>query len=389
MSQNPLDPPEPPQRQFKGVWLCAAILDDGRLSPAAKILLAEIDSLTHAEKACYASNEFLAKRLHVTAVHMNGLLSDLTRAGYLIRLAFTGRQTRRCIHPIFSSNAETVHDLLSQYNVRLPERRPGEADPTQGSLGKKPKAETGVRVGKKDKAALAQKTRLPLEKTQPEISNTDTKEKTTTTPIEGGQAKGPPPAAADPPGVVVVDSLEDGFKEEERRIEALMESLAPGFVLNGHRFKLSRRQMEEVRACAKGNGLGYVQEKLTLTRAEAKKNPVKFLMDALAEDWQLPITIGKQPKEPKPELKPEEPPSALADFSAELAWWQSATDAQREEILKDPRFDLYRKSMRRGVTTASLGLPVLRQVLAERAHQATCAATASISPQQPEEQAAA
>ena len=78
----------------------------------------------------------------------------------------------------------------------------------------------------------------------------------------------------------------------------------------------------------------------------------------------------------------------LPDFSAELAWWQSASPAQREDILSDPRFDLYRHRMRNGVTAASLGLPVLREVLAELAQQAACAATALASAQQPEQAAA-
>jgi hypothetical protein len=82
---------------------------------------------------------------------------------------------------------------------------------------------------------------------------------------------------------------------------------------------------------------------------------------------------------------PSEPPT---DFSPELAWWQSAIDAQREDILRDPRFDLNRHRMRKGVTAASLGLPVLREVLAELAQEAACAATEMVKAQQPEQEAA-
>src|SRR4051794_39263324 len=119
MSGPVLDPPAP-QRQFKGVWLCAAVLDDEALSPAEKILLAEIDSLTHPEKACYASNEFLAKRLHLSAAHMRDTLAELTSNGYLIRISFTGRVTLRCVHPTLSGNPQCINGLLEVYGIKLP-----------------------------------------------------------------------------------------------------------------------------------------------------------------------------------------------------------------------------------------------------------------------------
>jgi hypothetical protein len=43
------------KRAFKGVWICAAIFLDEKLTPAEKILLAEIDSLTTDEQGYYAS----------------------------------------------------------------------------------------------------------------------------------------------------------------------------------------------------------------------------------------------------------------------------------------------------------------------------------------------
>src|SRR5438128_2510285 len=44
------------KRAFKGIWICAAIFLDEKLTPAEKILLAEIDSLTTEDHGCYASN---------------------------------------------------------------------------------------------------------------------------------------------------------------------------------------------------------------------------------------------------------------------------------------------------------------------------------------------
>lgn len=169
-----------PKRQFKGVWLCVALLDDEGLSPAEKILLAEVDSLTHPEKGCYANNDFLSKRLHVTKIHINGLLSDLTRSGYLIRLGFNGRQTFRCVHPALSSNAATVHALMKTKGIetygvpdkaRLLKLKPSEKG--QGSLGKK------------DNPDLSKKTNQGYEKRQTEISNRENSLGTNKNPING------------------------------------------------------------------------------------------------------------------------------------------------------------------------------------------------------------
>jgi hypothetical protein len=153
------------------------------------------------------------------------------------------------------------------------------------------------------------------------------------------------------------------------------------------------RQRAKAEACAKSRGMAFVREQADIVRT---KPDVRNLAGAFEkacdspEGWKRPKGAAKKPARPKAaEPKPEEAPSeAPADFSAELAWWQSATDAQREDVLRDPRFDLYRKSMRKGVTAASLGLPVLREVLAELAQEAACAATALVRAPQSQEEAA-
>jgi hypothetical protein len=114
---------------------------------------------------------------------------------------------------------------------------------------------------------------------KPYTKNTD-KEITTTTPHE--QAKAMTLVAGEKQDVVV-DPFEGGFEEESQRIDDLMKSLASGFTLNGRQFKLSSHQMNEVQACAKRNGAAYVEERIKYARTEAKKNPVTFLMNSLAE----------------------------------------------------------------------------------------------------------
>src|ERR1700751_481839 len=92
------------KRAFKRVWICAAIFLDEKLTPAEKILLAEIDSLTSDDHGCYASNAHFAKRLGVTESRANHVLARLTRKGYIVRVCCDGRLTQRVLAPQYSSN---------------------------------------------------------------------------------------------------------------------------------------------------------------------------------------------------------------------------------------------------------------------------------------------
>ena len=74
------------KRAFKGVWL-RCYLSRWRQTPAEKILLAEIDSLTSDDRGCYASNAHFAKRLAVTESRANHIVARLTRGGYIIQCA--------------------------------------------------------------------------------------------------------------------------------------------------------------------------------------------------------------------------------------------------------------------------------------------------------------
>ena len=92
------------KRVFKGVWLCAAIYESQGLSAVEKLLLAEIDALTTDTDACYATNAHFSGRLGITVTRVDHLLGKLTRFGYIIRVSFDGRVTRRVLAPEYSSN---------------------------------------------------------------------------------------------------------------------------------------------------------------------------------------------------------------------------------------------------------------------------------------------
>ena len=92
------------KKGFKGVWLCAAIYESSELSAVEKLLLAEIDALTTDTDACYATNAHFSERLGVTVTRVDHLLGKLTRLGYIVRVSFDGRVTRRVLAPEYSSN---------------------------------------------------------------------------------------------------------------------------------------------------------------------------------------------------------------------------------------------------------------------------------------------
>jgi hypothetical protein len=221
-----------------------------------------------------------------------------------------------------------------------------------------------------------------------EIQKKEIQKETTTTPRACACATAEPPVAPAPSSsfssVDDVDEDPSGHLSPGDRAE--LDRIALEFGSDG-------RQRAKAEACAKSRGMAFVREQADIVRT---KPDVRNLAGAFEkacdspDGWKRPKAAAKKPARPKAaEPKPEEAPSEpQADFSAELAWWQSTTDAQREAILRDSRFDLYRKSMRKGVTAASLGLPVLREVLAALAQGASCAATVLERAQPPEAAAA-
>jgi hypothetical protein len=187
------------------------------------------------------------------------------------------------------------------------------------------------------------------------------------------------------PSVAVATEEPSGELSAEDRLE--LDRFALEFGSDG-------RQKAKTVSTAKRRGMKFVREQADIVRSQEKeiRNPAGAFEKACEseEGWKRRKTADKKStrqKAPQPKLE-EATSKPQADFSDELAWWQSATEAQREDILRDPRFDVFRPSMRKGVTAASLGLPVLREVLAELAHKAACAATEMVKAQPPEAAAA-
>lgn len=78
-------------RDFKGIWIPAAIWLDDRLSAQEMVILAEIDSLDK-EDGCWASNEYLAKFCKCSASTVSRAITNLKKCGYIRVESFDGRK---------------------------------------------------------------------------------------------------------------------------------------------------------------------------------------------------------------------------------------------------------------------------------------------------------
>jgi hypothetical protein len=286
-----------PARKFKGVWICATLFDHPGLSYADKFLIAEIDSLTDKDKACWASNEFLAKRLKVAPKYMNNMLARLTADGFLHRLAFDGRSTLRCVSPEISSNPSASRQLIKKYSTH-----------------KNVKAEH--RVHKNVKAQFTRELNLSSQKCEPEISNRETQKRN-----DDDQLKLHAQVAMTPSVVVVASSWPDDDDDPAEIVEKLTQKL-----------KLSYDQSKKVEFYLDQNGKGYVLEKVALTRSKDLRNAGGFFMQALEKDYQEPV---KNVKPPPPAKKKRVPPHA--EEQPDTGEERAQTRAKLREFIKTLR----------------------------------------------------
>jgi len=97
------------KRDFKGVWIPAALWLEPDTNITEKCLLVEIDSLDNdPEKGCFASNEYLGKFIGVSAGRCANMVSDLKKRGYVEQVFFDGRN-RGLRVPILHEFSKNLH----------------------------------------------------------------------------------------------------------------------------------------------------------------------------------------------------------------------------------------------------------------------------------------
>jgi Helix-turn-helix domain len=277
------------QRAFKGVWVCAAIFLDERLSPAEKMLLAEIDSLTTDDHGCYANNAHFAKRLGVAESRANHVVARLTREGYIVRVCYDGRVTQRVVAPEYSSNPATSRRLIERHR-RLAKNSSSELSHSEDSNSDLLKTAT-LNCQKEQSRPAKNNRALLLEKVPTENTN----RKTTTTintseenkPVEASSSRSASPS-------VLSGGLEEPAAEtldELGRANAQSDALALHL---GKEFRLTGKQRQAVTEYCESHGQEYVVGKAEIVRSAPRKNAAGALFAALREDWQPPVETGKR-----------------------------------------------------------------------------------------------
>ena len=278
------------KRAFKGVWICAAIFLDGRLTPAEKILLAEIDSLTSDDRGCYASNAHFAKRLAVTESRANHIVARLTRDGYIIRVRCDGRLTQRVVAPQYSSNPATSRRLIERHR-RLAKNRSSELSHSEDSNSELLKIATPS-FQKQQPRTVENSRALLLEKVPTESTNRK-RENTTTTTYEENKPKGASSSRCASLSVLSGGAEEPAAEASDELGLANARGDALAFQL-ARDFRLTGKQRQTVIEYCESHGRAYVLGKAEIVRSAPRKNAAGALLGALREDWQPPVERGKR-----------------------------------------------------------------------------------------------
>jgi hypothetical protein len=267
--------PPVPQRQFKGVWICAALWVHPDLTPTEKCLIAEIDSLCGDREPCFAGNDYLAKHLRLSPAHMRDTLAKLTGLGYLIRLAFTGRRTLRCVCPELSSDPLASKVLIKRYQLHGSRDHNGFKIPRpEARYRVNPIPEPSYRVN--PIAGIGQIRQQTSDISDTEISNRDTSRETTTR--SGSRSPAKNGNGADHPPVVVASF----FVSEEDKPEDVLDKLTEKFGLSKPQRRLVTEHFDQE------GGLGYVIEKAKIVLSKPRKNAGGAFEKALRDDWKAP-----------------------------------------------------------------------------------------------------
>ena len=276
---------EADKRGFKGVWLCAAIYESHTLSAVEKLLLAEIDALTTETDACYATNAHFSDRLGVTVTRVDHLLSKLTRLGYIIRISFDGRVTRRVVASEYSSNPGHSIALMG---TKLRQSRSVKND--RAALSKITEQDC-----RNQQTSSAKNSRAPyIEKIPEQTSTLETTTATTIGPELDNQKRGGENATEASSSRRFLAGEESTEWQRDRNcgseagnVSALVDQLV-------REYGLSQKQRRFLCEYCDSRGGEYVRRKAEIVRAQPRRNAAGALLAALQDDWQPPVAIKGQ-----------------------------------------------------------------------------------------------
>lgn len=265
-------------RGFKGVWVCAAIFLDEGLSPAEKMLLAEIDSLTTEDHGCYASNAHFGKRLGLADSRANHVLARLTRDGYVVRVCYDGRTTQRVVAPEYSSNPATSRRLIQRQKDergRVAKNSRSELSHSDDSNSELLKIATPSGQ-KQQPRTVENRSALLLEKVPTESTNRK-RENTTTITYEENK-----PKEASSSRCASLSILSGGAEEPAAEASDKLEMAnAQGNAITlelGREFRLTGKQRQTVTEYCSSHGQAYVLSKAEIVRSAPRKNAAGALL---------------------------------------------------------------------------------------------------------------
>jgi hypothetical protein len=102
------------KKEFKGIFVSAAICRSGDFNPTEKLFLGEIDSLSKYSQ-CRASNAHLGKRIGLSKSAADHMAADLTKRGAIVRLVFNGKVLRRIVRPDLSDKPTRNQRYIKEY----------------------------------------------------------------------------------------------------------------------------------------------------------------------------------------------------------------------------------------------------------------------------------
>jgi hypothetical protein len=256
------------------VWLCAAIYESQELSPIEKLLLAEIDALTTDANACYASNAHFSNRLGITVTRVNHLLGKLTRLGYIVRVSFDGRVTRRLLAPEFSSNPGNSIALM-----RNAQRQIRSVKNNRAALSETAEQDCDNRKGGTVKNSRATYTKkIPKENTNLETTTTCNSDSNNHNG-SGGEAT---EASSSRRFLDGDKSSRPQSDPAAKNPSALVDQLV-------REYGLSKKQRQTVEEYSASLGQEYVRRKVEIVKSQPRRNAARALVAALRDDWQSSI----------------------------------------------------------------------------------------------------
>jgi hypothetical protein len=269
------------KRGFKGVWLCAALYESQELSAVEKLLLAEIDALTTEFDACYATNAHFSDRLGVTVTRVDHLLGKLTRLGYIIRVSFDGRVTRRVVAAEYSSNPAHSIALVGR------QRQSWSVENDRAVLSQNAKQDCKSKQGRAAKSNRA----TYIEKIPEQIPTLET---TTTIkpPLDNQIGHDHEAGEASPRRSFAGQELSESEGDDTRHSEAANSTASIDQLVQA--YGLSQKQREIVSEYRDSKGAEYVRSKVEIVRAKPRRNAAGALMAALRDDWQPPVSTKGQ-----------------------------------------------------------------------------------------------